>query len=70
LKATTVEALEAMGVEATLEYVTDPTEFFKYRLMMTPGLVVNEKLVCADRVPPKAEVMTLIANVLTAEAAS
>lgn len=70
LKALAVEALEALGVEATLEYVTDPAEFAKYRLMMTPGLVVNEKLVCAGRVPPKAEVMALIANVLTAEAAS
>lgn len=71
LKATTAEALEAMGVEATLEYVTDPAEFARYRLMMTPGLVVNEKLICAGRVPPKAEVMALIANFLAAgEAAS
>jgi small redox-active disulfide protein 2 len=67
LKALTAEALEALGVEATLEYVTDRAEFSKYRLMMTPGLVVNDKLVCAGRVPPKDEVMSLIANVLTAE---
>jgi len=70
LKATTAEALEALGVEATLEYVTDRVEFAKYRLMMTPGLVINEKLACAGRVPPKDEVMRLIANVLAAEEAA
>jgi small redox-active disulfide protein 2 len=64
LKATAAEALEALAIEATLEYVTDQAELRKYRLMMTPGLVVNEKLVCAGRVPPANEVMTLIANVL------
>ena len=67
LTATTEEALKMLGTEATLEHVTDPAEFRKYRVMMTPGLVVNEKLVCAGRVPPTNEVMTLIANVLAEE---
>ena len=70
LKATAAEALEALGVEATLEYVTDQAEFRKYGLMMTPGLIVNEKLVCAGRVPPANEVMTLIANVLAEKEAN
>jgi small redox-active disulfide protein 2 len=69
LKATAQEALEALGAEATLEYVTDRAEFAKYNLMMTPGLVVNEKLVSAGRVPATHEVITLFANVLAAEEA-
>jgi small redox-active disulfide protein 2 len=64
LKATAAEALEALGAEATLEYVTDQAEFRKYGLMMTPGLVINEKLVCAGRVPPKDEVISFIADAL------
>jgi small redox-active disulfide protein 2 len=68
LKATAVEALEMLGAEATIEHVTDRAEFPKYRVMMTPALVVNEKVVCAGRVPPTNEVMTLIANVLAEEA--
>jgi small redox-active disulfide protein 2 len=70
LKATTAEALEALGAEATLEYVTDRAEFAKYRLMMTPGLVIDEKLVCAGRVPPMNEVITLIANILAEKEAN
>jgi len=67
LKATAVEALQMLGANAAIEYVTDPAEFRRYHVMMTPGLVVNEKVVCAGRVPPTNEVMTLIANVLAEE---
>lgn len=37
-------------VEAVIEKVTDMNVFMDYGLMMTPGLVINEKLVCAGRV--------------------
>jgi small redox-active disulfide protein 2 len=67
LGAAAVEALQMLGVDAAIEHVRDPAEFRRYRLMMTPGLVVNEKVVCAGRVPPTNEVMTLIANVLAEE---
>ena len=62
LEATAIEALEELGIEAEFEHVRDRAEFARYGLMMTPGLVINEKLVCAGRVPPKDEVMTLIAD--------
>jgi len=68
LKATAVEALEMLGANAAIEHVTDPAEFRRYHLMMTPGLVVNEKVVCAGRVPEATEMMSLIANVLAEEA--
>jgi small redox-active disulfide protein 2 len=67
LKAATKEALGMLGAEGRVEAVTDPGQFRAYRLVATPGLVVNEKLVCAGRVPPVSEVMTLIANVLAEE---
>jgi len=67
LKAATKEALAMLGAEGRVEAVTDPTQFRAYRLVATPGLVVNEKLVCAGRVPSVSEVMTLIANVLAEE---
>jgi small redox-active disulfide protein 2 len=63
-----VEALQMLGANAAIEHVTDPAEFRRYHLMMTPGLVVNEKVVCAGRVPSASEVMSLIANVLAEEA--
>ena len=42
--------------EATVQHVTDHGEFLKYGLMFTPGLVINEQLVCGGRIPSKAEV--------------
>jgi len=67
LKAATKQALGMIGADGRVEHVTDPAEFRAYRLVATPGLVVNGKLVCAGRVPEATEVMTLIANVLAEE---
>jgi hypothetical protein len=61
-----VHALEMLGEAATVQHVTDPKEWQKYNLLMTPGLVINEKLVCAGRIPSEAEVTTWIVNELAA----
>ncbi|MGB5934022.1 MAG: thioredoxin family protein, partial [Anaerolineae bacterium] len=45
-----VDALEMLDVEATLEHITDYDEMRKYLIMATPGLVINEELVCAGRI--------------------
>jgi len=42
--------------EVAVQHVTDRGEFLKYGLMFTPGLVINEQLVCGGRIPSKAEV--------------
>ncbi len=42
---------ERPQVEGALEKVTDAGEFMRYGLLVTPGLVINEKLVCAGRLP-------------------
>lgn len=68
LEATTIEALEELGIEATFEHVKDRAEFARYGLMMTPGLVINEKLVCGGRVPAKDEVMGLITESIPTDA--
>jgi len=47
---------EHPDLKATLEHIENPLEFQKYPILFTPGLVVNEKLVCAGRVPSKKEV--------------
>jgi small redox-active disulfide protein 2 len=57
-----VAALEALAVEdpsleAIVQHVTDYEEIMKYPIMFTPGLVVNEQLVCAGRIPTVDEVI-------------
>jgi len=56
----TLEELEAERgddlPEVTVQHVADHMEFLKYGLMFTPGLVINEQLMCGGRIPSKAEV--------------
>jgi hypothetical protein len=57
-----VAALEALAeedptLEATVQHVTDHEDIMKYPIMFTPGLVINEQLVCAGRIPAVNEVV-------------
>ena len=63
----TTRAVNSLSIEAKVEKVTDHTEFIKYKLLATPGLVINEKVVSAGRVPSEAEITTFLANALMAE---
>ena len=62
LEQVTREALDALGLEATVEKVTDYGEIAAYGIMRTPGLVVDEQVVVAGRVPTAAHVRELLAS--------
>ncbi len=53
-----------LNVDATIQKVTDLKEIMRYSILSTPGLVVNEKVVCAGRIPTEAEVTTWVTNAL------
>jgi small redox-active disulfide protein 2 len=67
LAALTARAVDALSIEAKVEKVTDHAEIMKYKLLATPGLVINGKVVCAGRVPSEAEITTFLTNALMAE---
>jgi hypothetical protein len=58
------QAAMNLGVEAQFEKVIDRAEYPKYGLLYTPGLVINNQLVCGGRIPTEVEVMTWVADAL------
>ncbi len=54
-----------LSIDAKVIKVTEFPEIMKYHLLATPGLVINEKVVSAGRVPSEAEVTTFITTALT-----
>jgi hypothetical protein len=60
----TKKAVIEMGVEAEMIKVTDYAEIMEYPIISTPGLVINEKLVCAGRIPTQAEVTSWLADAM------
>ncbi len=61
-------AVADFGVEAQFEKITNYDDIKKYPILSTPGLVINEKLVCAGRIPTVAEVTTWLADAAMQEA--
>ncbi len=65
LEANARAAVAQLGLDVVIEHSGDRADYARYGLLYTPGLVVNEKLVSAGRVPDVAEVTTLLANALS-----
>ena len=64
LEQTTREVVKELGIDAEIDYVKDIKKIMEYPILTTPGLVIDEKLVCSGRVPSKAEVTTFITTAL------
>ncbi len=58
------EAVVELDVEATIQKVTNPAEMVQYPILATPGLVINEQLKSAGRIPKKAEVIKWLRAVM------
>jgi small redox-active disulfide protein 2 len=68
VEAAVKNAVTNMGVAAEIVKVTETTQIMAYKLLATPGLVINEKVVAAGRIPSSAEVMTWVADALNGPA--
>ncbi len=63
------DVVTEMGVDATISKVTDFRDIMAYDILTTPGLVIDEKVVCSGRVPSKADVTVWVVNALASEEA-
>jgi len=65
LEKATRTALTDLGVDATIEKVTDYAAIAGYGVMRTPALVVDEQVVLSGRVPTAGQVRDLLAPLTT-----
>jgi len=65
LEAAARKAVANFGTPAKIEKVTDYGEIMSYNVLATPGLVINETLVSAGRIPSEAEVVSWVADALS-----
>jgi len=60
LEKVTREAVNETGIDATVEKVEDILKILEYRIMHTPGLVINGKVVLSGHVPTVNQVKEIL----------
>lgn len=60
LEKAVINALAEMNIAADVEKVEDIQKIMSYGIMRTPGLVINDKVVLAGRVPSIKELKEII----------
>ena len=64
IESTAKSVVSSLGIEAEIVKVSEYPEIMQYNVLSTPGLVINEKLVSAGRIPSEAEVTTWVVDAL------
>ncbi len=62
LEQLTRGAVDSLGLDATIDKVTDPGEIAAWGVMSTPALVVDDRVVAVGRVPSEADLTALLAG--------
>uniref|UniRef100_A0A7V1EI78 Thioredoxin family protein n=1 Tax=candidate division WOR-3 bacterium TaxID=2052148 RepID=A0A7V1EI78_UNCW3 len=52
----TKEVIQEMNIEASVEKVTDLKKIMEYKILSTPGLVINGKVVISGKIPAKSQI--------------
>jgi small redox-active disulfide protein 2 len=60
LEKLTREVVEKAAIEATITKVENVVDIMRYNVMVTPALVVNEKVVLKGRIPTMDELQQLL----------
>ncbi|MBL8055819.1 MAG: thioredoxin family protein [Anaerolineales bacterium] len=64
VEAVARQAVAGLAIEAEIIKVTDYAQITAYPILSTPGLVINEQVVCSGRIPTPVEVTTWLTNAL------
>lgn len=52
----TINCLAELNVSADVQKITDMKKIVEYKIMGTPGLVINGKVKCYERIPSADEI--------------
>jgi len=52
----TIDVLAEMNIAADVQKVTDLQKIMEYKIMATPGLVINGKVKCSGKIPAKSQI--------------
>jgi small redox-active disulfide protein 2 len=52
----TQEVLAELNIAADVEKITDIKKIMEYKILATPGLIVNGKIKCAGKIPAKFQI--------------
>ena len=64
------EVVNELDIKADVEYIKDMAKILEYPILITPGLVINEEVVCSGSVPSKEDVIKYITSALNKEGKS
>jgi small redox-active disulfide protein 2 len=62
LERVTQQAVAALGIEAEIIKVEEFSDIMQYKILSTPALVINEKVVVSGRVPGVDQVTSMLAD--------
>lgn len=54
------QALRQLGADPSVELITDYAEIARYGVMNTPALVIDDQVALSGRVPPVAELVSIL----------
>ncbi len=67
LEKTVKDVVADLKLDIKVEEIKDMKQIMQYPILMTPGLVINGKVVMSGKVPSKAEVERYIRDALKEE---
>ena len=67
LEAEPRAALDAAGIPYTLEKITEYADIAAYGILSTPGLVMNEQVKSAGRIPKRQQIVEWASQFQSAE---
>ncbi|MBS4022213.1 MAG: TM0996/MTH895 family glutaredoxin-like protein [Dethiobacter sp.] len=62
LEAEVINALAELDVAADVEKITDMDRILEHDILMTPGLIINDKIKAFGRVPRRSEIKKWISE--------